>query len=56
MCLGDTKEIEYKIRKCNFNGLEICRMLNSLYRSLIYKNWEVVIETDNMITLKGKDN
>ena len=56
MCLGDTKEIEYKIKKCNFNGLEICRMLNSLYRSLIYKNWEVVIETDNMITLKGKDN
>lgn len=56
MCLEDTKEVEYKIRQCEFNGKKICLMLNSLYRLLIYKNWEVVIETDNMITLKGTDN
>lgn len=62
MCLGDTKEIEYKIRKCDFNGEKLCNLLNWEVRDfngniqLIYKNWEVVMETDNMIILKGKDN
>lgn len=56
MCLDDTKEVEIKIRKCEFNGNKICLMLNSLYRILVYNNWEVAMETDKLIVLKGKDN
>lgn len=56
MCLTDTKEIEYKIRKSEFNGNKICNLLNNLKKDLCYYNWEIAIETNNMITLKGNDD
>lgn len=55
MGIGDIKEVEYQIRQCNFNGNEICNLLNELEKKLIYNNWKIVYEDNNMITLRGID-
>ena len=55
ICFNDTKFIEYKIRNCEFNGYALCELLNSLKENLCSNNWQVVMELDNMIVVRGTD-
>lgn len=51
---GNVGQLETDIRKCNFNGYDICYLLNNS-KDMIYKNWQVELNTDNIIILKGID-
>ena len=51
---GNVGQLETDIRKCNFNGYDICYLLNNS-KDMIYKNWQVELNTDNIIILKGRD-
>lgn len=55
MCLYDTKDIEYCIRKCEFNAQKLCNLLNKKSDELVYDNWSVAMELDDMIVVKGTD-
>ena len=55
LTINDSGEIECKIRNCYFNGGDLIDLLNN-NKDMVYKNWSIQVDTDNMIILKGQDN
>lgn len=52
---GNVGQLETNIRKCKMSGSDICDLLNNS-KEMIYEDWQVELDTDNIIILKGKDD
>ena len=55
LTINDSGKIECEIRNCYFNGGDLIDLLNN-DKDMVYKNWSIQVDTDNMIILRGQDN